>query len=1142
MIRLMLWCLLGIGVWFGSASVSAQDAPRLPGSEDERNEIVFRKTPLDVVVLYDLDGNRILKLLGGWSITDLDAIYRTLTADRQEQTPPYIIRNVSAVGTVVRNYVETNVQIEFVTSGSQTVQIPLGFKEGILPQDDPTDMPSFRYTGPGSASLTSLAVDSQERQYVATVTPQIPKASGPEESDKPERPDTDRHTISLLLRIPLAPNGGDEKRLSISFPQSNSSLFLLEVPMTNVDALVTRGVLLEPQEDAERQSTQLRMQGLRADTEITWKKRAIEVVDDRPVLLVERGLIDIRLDALSTSYDAVLPISSETGSFDHLQVQLPQGSVLDRDMTDRYAVAGNYVVEDVSDESVVTVRFPQKTTGPVSIHLRATQNFEEDTSDFSRELAGFEVLGAERQAGSLVVSVSPPERQPRWELVRGIHRTEGGSSSTSVGGTRFDFILQPFRLRVQVAEPQTRINVKPDYHFRISRGGITMTARLAYMVSGSRTEVLYLKLPDSQWKDWEFGSASIVDNAGVTKDESGDLKIPLRAPQEGSFEIDFRAHRTIEAEDEQLHRLVLPIPRPERVNWRESADVTIASTYDVEVLPVDQDTRGLTRQPRRQSQQRIDTTDTQQEALYYRAEIPDAVFVSDLVFHQQKISATMQTDVRAFGEYPQVTQTISYNAAFAPADRVFFMLPKALEADANVQVQWKGRTLELRDTFAVPQENTSENWVRKMVQLPESAFQFQLTFLYLPPPLTVVADDTVPFSFSFIRPAEVPVSDHQVHFFSPPGYRVLLQPESKLLWEPFREIRRSAVNATETFRSAQSPTRIALFVSAAERSASGTTIVERAWIQIWLTGAIRRDRATYLVRSTNDSVSLQIPQDSMRDHSVAVQVEHQQIQPNISPTGLLTIPVSPEQYNRPIEISVDYRYAFKMPDIEVPITLPSFTGDTLVQYMFWQVILPQDQHIVGTPAGWTLEYDWSWNGWFWWRVPSIRKSDIGLESDSAATNPIVSSGNQYVFSHLQPTSQVTLYIVKRSQIILCASGIALFIGLVLIYVPQSRYAGSLFGLGVILLAVLLYQPPLALLTLQAAIFGVFLALGAGYIYRIFHRQRRWIPPSFPMMEDLSQPFPAPAQISQTLHEVVVDDSASKEPSVGNYRNGEPPNG
>jgi len=1151
----MLCCLLGIGVWFCHTSVSAQDAPGLPSAPERKNEPVIRKTPLDVIVLSDPDGNRILSLPGGWPLTVADDFHDFLFNNQQNPVPPFIIRNVSATGTVVGQYVETRIQIEISTSGYQPIRIPLGFKEGILLLDeDKTNQPPF-YTGAGSAELT---VDPQERQYVAIVTPSTPQTVETEESKesgKSEKPETaQQHTLSLLLWFPLAPNGGEEKRLSLSFPQSNSSQFLLEVPKSNINVSVTRGYLFEQQENAERQSTLLGIRGLRTDTEITWKRRADEIVDDRPVLLVERAAMDVRLDARSTVYDVVLPVSSATSSFDQLQIRLPQGCTLDREKTDRYAVTGNYSVGEVNEDSVLTIRFPQKTTGPVSLHLRAVQQFEEDTSDFRRELAGFEVLGAELQTGFLTVSVLPSEMTLHWEQVRGIRRAEGSSASAVPASdirTRFEFTSQLFQLRVQAASPHTRINVKPDYQFRISRGVITMNARLSYTVSGFKAGVLYLMLPDSRWH-WEFGASSIVDAAGVELDESSVLMIPLlRSPTEGTFDIEFRAYRTIDAEDEQKYQLILPIPRPLQVNWDAPATVTIAPVHNVEVLPIEESsvtserrTRGLIRQTRRTMPAiRIDLTDTQQEPFFYHAEVSDAEFVADLIFHQQKISATMQTNVQLFEENNRVTQTIFYNAAYALVDRVHVLLPQSLDKSGEVQVQLGSRTLELRDTISSPRESVPDNWVRKLVILPEPAFQFQLTFQYPPPPIVVADDDTVPFSLSLICPAEVPVTEHNIRFSMPPGFKVDLQNESRVLWEPFREPHRPSLNVTESFRSVQAPTKIALFVSASERNDSGTTIVERAWLQTWLTGTIRADRATYLLRSTNDSITLELPPDSMREYPVTVYVERQPIQPNISLARMLTIPIQPEQYNRLIEVSVDYRYSFNTSDFEVPIILPSFAKETLVQHQFWQVIIQQNKHIIGSPAGWTLEYDWSWNGLFWRRVPSIRKSDIGFEPDSTDIEAIISESSQYVFSHLQPASRVTLYIVNRSLIIFGSSSLALFIGLVLIYIPQSRYAGSLFGLGVALLAVLFYHPPLVLLMLQAAVFGVFLALGTGYVYRIFHRQKQWIPPAFPMFDDVSQSYLTPVPASQTVHEVIMDEeSASKELSVVNNRNGVPPNG
>ena len=1156
MIRLALLALLGISVWLNTPNANAQDSPT-PPERTERHDTLIRQTPLDVIYLTDPDGNPFFKLPGGWTLDDMDKFYDFFLQEQRSPVPTFIIRNVHATGKVGEHFVEVDVQIDLSTSTHQPVRVPLGFKEGILPSRNQSASPPFRYTGTGSAEITV-----EDGQYIAIV---IPQSQSADES----RPDANqRHTLSLAFWIPYSPHNGGAHRLAVSFPQSNTSRFLLEVPLQNVDASVSRGLLIGNQNHAEQQSTLLTIQGLRTDTEIIWGRRKAEIVDDRPVLNVARASLNVRLDARSAIYEAELPVSSETGNFDLLRVRIPQGSVLDRDISDQYAAVNEYTIEDVDETSTVTIRLQQATTGPVFLRLRAIQHFEADRPDFTRVLEGFEVLGAERQSGILTISVSPAEMNTHWEPIRGIRRAEtvtpttatttappptaSASASTTVGENRFEFISQPFSLRVRATLPRTLINVRPEYRFRISKGAIAMDARLSYTVSGSRTQNLYIHLGDSRWS-YDFSMSNHVDTSRIELDASGLMMIPLRNPMEGTFEIDFQARRSIPVEDEQVHRIALPIPQPQ-VSWSESAPVVIIPDNNVEILPIDesysasseQRTRGLSRQTRRTTMSllRVDLTELQQEPFYYRAELPDAEFVADVTFRQQRVTATMQTDVRLLEEHNQVTQHIQYHADFAMLDRLYFLIPRALEISGSIQVSLGNQPLVLRDALTRPWENISDNripdnWVQKMILLPEPRFQLQLTFQYAPTPLSVSHEATVPFALALINPVDVPVTNHSIHFFTPPGYRLELQNESRMLWEQSREPRHFYPNVMqntmeEVFRSLQSttnptpPNRIALFVSSAETNIAGTTIVKRAWLQTWLTGTFRRDLATYILRSTDDSIDIQLPPDATRDHRVIVRIDQQQIQPNISPTGILTIPIVPEQHNMPIEVSIDYRYTFETSSISVPIILPSFAPETSVQYQFWQIILSRNKHIVGYPAGWTLEYDWAWNGLFWWRIPSIRKTDIGFDSSTISAEPTLSESSQYVFSHIQPPSYATLYIVDRSLIILGSSALALIVGLMLIYVPQSRYTGSLFALIIASVAVLSYQPSMVLLMLQAATFGVFLALGAGYVYRILHRQDRWVPPALPIVDDIPQSYSVSAAPSQTVYEVIMDEeSASK---------------
>jgi membrane protein implicated in regulation of membrane protease activity len=79
--------------------------------------------------------------------------------------------------------------------------------------------------------------------------------------------------------------------------------------------------------------------------------------------------------------------------------------------------------------------------------------------------------------------------------------------------------------------------------------------------------------------------------------------------------------------------------------------------------------------------------------------------------------------------------------------------------------------------------------------------------------------------------------------------------------------------------------------------------------------------------------------------------------------------------------------------------------------------------------------------------------------------------------------------LARWQIVLAASALVLGIGLLLIYLPVLRGAGTLFGLAVASLAVAMWLPDAAVLFSQAAVLGIVLALISGFLHRAISRRR-----------------------------------------------------
>ena len=103
--------------------------------------------------------------------------------------------------------------------------------------------------------------------------------------------------------------------------------------------------------------------------------------------------------------------------------------------------------------------------------------------------------------------------------------------------------------------------------------------------------------------------------------------------------------------------------------------------------------------------------------------------------------------------------------------------------------------------------------------------------------------------------------------------------------------------------------------------------------------------------------------------------------------------------------------------------------------------------------------------------------------------PLPAGTNRYLFSRLGDATSLSIRVAERALIVLSASGVALILGLLLIYVPFVRQAGMLFVLGLTLVTLGLLFPEPALLLAQASSLGVLLAILSAWL-RDSHLRRR----------------------------------------------------
>ncbi len=880
-------------------------------------------------------------------------------------------------------------------------------------------------------------------------------------------------TLTALVR--LTKDDGDT-RLQITAPRSVQPELLLTVP-GNQEMGTVLGAELVSQAQVKNE-TQFQLAAIDGLSSLSWRSTSQRLVKSSSDLRAD-GFIVCQVDGQSVRTEARLKVSSFGGPFESFEVRLPPDAKLVNDDPRFHltAVAGRkpgWMVRVLREAS----------SNPEEVRLVTERPLDSAKPGEEIELAGFEVVGAVRQSGHIAI-----ETADGWQVVwkrlapsvRQVAIADLPEESQSEDFTAaFIYWRQPASLAATVLRRDTRIRVDPVYKVSVQPNLLLLEATLKYNVDGAR--VLNLPIDLSDWVVDDIGPESLVDLENVRYDQVRPFVIPLKQATEGKLELTLRAHL---AHGGQNAPLTFTVPRPE-ANVLNPAQVWVVPAENVSLIPRQEALLGLVRQ------QIPSDSFSAARALYYRAESPQAEYVADLLVHTRRVTVDSESVVSivgtsngssiagssasgrsAEGPATDVEQRLTYRVAYEPIAGVTLAVP------ANIDLQELTLDGHDADYVLLPDESSPGSMARVLLPPRNQLGTFQVVAKYRVIHDVLQGDRSTLVTVPLLQPT---VGERRDSTVTVESTGLEIRPHGEQ-WTGVQAMSSPRGNGhVLNFKAVDPATGEFAFVARRATSrAPVQTIIEKAWYTTAYTGDVRQDRLVMRFNSTEPTLIVQLPPGV--EEPVFASLDGS---PAIAALAgdELVVQLGGDASRQDRLFELQYQVAGSLSAFQQHVQGAKVLGDPWLRRVYWQVILPDDQHLLHAPREVAREFHWQWQGTHWGREPQLDSQDLARWCQAPEAADFVPVGNSYLFSASKPVHELNFSVARRGWLVGAASGLLLLAGLLFLYVPLVRKPGVLFVATVALVALAALQPEIALVLAQAAALGLALALFAGILKRL----------------------------------------------------------
>jgi hypothetical protein len=906
-----------------------------------------------------------------------------------------------------------------------------------------------------------------------------------------------QHTLTLGLLVPVQTQPIPTRRLALSIPEAAVSSLVLRVPVP------AERLSIQPAPDAAIKKTATADGGseiavfTRERISLAWQP----LPELKPVETVLQAETDIRVEITGESV-LLSPVTQRIraleGSFDSVSVWLPAGfEVLE-------LLRGEQVLTpevDAGEASRVTVRLPERTSGPVELQWRMRAAFP---ADGRLLLEGFRVDKALSQRGEITVHAAEGYGVSR-ENSESVHRINvGPATGNGQPLTAYSFWKQPFSLALALEQVPPYVTADPYYFVLVRERRAQLVADLWFDVHEGAVDEVRLPWAEFARQGWvvQAEPPGLVERTPQFDATAGEVRIQLVRHQSQGFRVTLRAERDLpaggEAFDFQLPGIaVSSLARPV---------VVVANAHNVEskLLPLNGTAvRPLGPNLREKAAQLMIEADLPDDYLdlrrnEFRVESERLAFSATVTAHLQQIKTQNLATFALNSDQLQVIHEIAYDVAYEPLRQVRLAFP-GVGGPADEEAAARFAIFEeLDDGSLLPLlpnwfdlEDGAARLARCSLSEPRiGTFRVVVTY-ELSAPGNLDHDRPAVLRLPAIHPAEGDVGPLRARLESNGLVEMRIDHPS---WS--RQLRSGATAGPDIeWRADEIASEIPLTLALPQPEGSGEYVVTRTLITTVLRAdGTARCVARWRFEGAPAAVAVIVPGENVR-----FWWDRQPLPASAgSASGadgrrfVLTVPPDERAGSRLLTIEAEMPHGAAFGLLERQRLLAPQLAGIRVEQTLWEVVLPDKQHVFTSPSGYIPRFCWMRSGFFWSR---LTPPDLPRPADwvGASTGPDLRTddmaGYNYEFTRSGAADALTFRTMSSAALIAAGAGFAWALGFILLTVPRARNLLTVLTAGFVVALAAAWFPAAIHVLLQPILLGLALAVAAASIDALLRRKR-----------------------------------------------------